>query len=236
MENIVEVSNIFFKYNDEYVLNDISFNIQKGEIIGVLGHNGAGKTTLFRNIMGLFSPNKGEIHFKENPSHISYLPDNNGIYKNLTVMENLTFRAKLAGINNKEIKDISSKLLKRFNLFKIKNKKGRELSTGLKKRLGLSCALISNSNIIILDEPTNGIDPESLNILIELLVELKEKGYTLLISSHNLEFINKIASKVVILQEGEIVFNEKLENCKENLNEIYLKYTREKEVIDYDVY
>ncbi|NFV14533.1 ABC transporter ATP-binding protein (plasmid) [Clostridium sp. FAM 1755] len=228
---MLKIENVAFKYNKKKVLDDISFEIKSGDVFALLGHNGAGKTTMFRIIMGLLRPSNGQVIFtdinaKQNGfDYISFLPENNGIYENLTAYKNLEFRGRISNLSLKIIKENSQKLLKKFKLINRSDEKAYTWSNGMKKRLGLAAAMITKPKILILDEPTNGIDPESLNILIKVIKELQNEGTTIIFSSHNLDFVSKIATKVMILQNGKKIFYSEIKNINEPLESLYLKYT-----------
>lgn len=228
---MLKIENIIFKFNKKTVLDNVSFDVNSGDVFAVLGHNGAGKTTMFRIIMGLMHPSNGQVLFTEDNmknkgiEHISFLPENNGIYENLNAYKNLEFRGRISNLPLKIIKENSEELLKRFKLINRANEKVYTWSNGMKKRLGLSAAMISKSRILILDEPTNGIDPESLSILIKIIKELQSNGTTIIFSSHNLDFVSKVANKVMILQSGKKVFYSEMIDIKEPLDDLYLKYT-----------
>ena len=131
----------------------------------------------------------------------------------------------ISNLSLKIIKENSQKLLKKFKLINRSDEKAYTWSNGMKKRLGLAAAMITKPKILILDEPTNGIDPESLNILIKVIKELQNEGTTIIFSSHNLDFVSKIATKVMILQNGKKIFYSEIKNINEPLESLYLKYT-----------
>ncbi|MCW6086528.1 MULTISPECIES: ABC transporter ATP-binding protein [Clostridium] len=228
---MLKIKNIAFKYNKQKVLDHVSCEIKSGDVFALLGHNGAGKTTMFRIIMGLLPPSNGQVIFtdtnmkKKGFNYISFLPENNGIYENLTAYRNLEFRGRISNLPLKIIKENSQKLLKKFKLINRGNEKAYTWSNGMKKRLGLASAMITKPRILILDEPTNGIDPESLNILTKTMKELQDEGTTIIFSSHNLDFVSKVSTKVMILQNGKKVFSSEMKNINEPLENLYLKHT-----------
>lgn len=228
---MIKFENLYFSYNKNSVIKNLSFEIKSGQILALLGHNGAGKTTIFRLMLGLVSSDKGQVTINNQLSnehnYISFLPENNGIYENLSAYENLEFRARLANINVKNIRQYSNELLEKFNLRKKCNEQVYTWSNGMKKRLALACAMISKPKLLILDEPTNGIDPESLEILIDVIKELHNNGVTIVFSSHNLDFVSKISTQIMIIQDGQKVFYSDLDQLQDPLNKLYLKYTRD---------
>lgn len=222
----IDVKNLEFGYsNNSTVLNDLSLSFSKGEIWGILGHNGAGKTTLARLIMGLLPLRKGSITFNSLDDHVSYLPETNGIYEKLSCIDNLIFRGELSGLKYQECKERAESLL---DLLELKNKRDEHaafLSQGLKKRLGLACAIMSPYELIILDEPTNGLDPESLEIIKKIITNLGNENRIILMNCHDLATVQQICTNVAILQNGECIYSCACTDTP--LNEIYLKVTKE---------
>lgn len=199
---MIELLNVSFGYKkNEKILSEINMKINKGECWGILGHNGAGKTTLSYLIMKLLSPQCGKIinTFLD----CDYLPEFGGFYNYLTVQQNFDFKLSISKSKvNYELEDI----LKKLGLFDIKNKLASRLSQGQKKRLAIGLIMISDKDFIYLDEPTNGLDPEMLRILKNYVKELRERGKTLVINSHDIGFISYTSTNVLILNQGNIVY------------------------------
>lgn len=227
MKEYINLSNISFAYKENNVLNNLCLQIQKNDVIGVLGHNGAGKTTLFKMILGVFKPNNGFLSFSDNlnDNDISFLPDNNGLYDKLTVYENLKFRCILYNVKKSEIDELIEKSLRKFKMYDKLQEKVYNLSNGMKKRVALAATIIQDTKIILLDEPTIGIDPESVKILCDQILDLKKQSKTILISSHDLTFITKVCTKIIILQEGNLVFENELPIHNLEIEDVYLQYT-----------
>jgi ABC-2 type transport system ATP-binding protein len=232
--NAFELKNVFFSYKKtDFVINDLDLIVKEGEIHGLLGHNGAGKTTILRLISGLLDPSQGSVTFFENMTHtshsidfISYMPETIGIYEKLNSSQNLEFRGLAEGLSKHEIEQRSKGLLSKLGLNGRKKELAGYLSHGLRKRLSLSCALVKNPRVLLLDEPTSGIDPASLRIIIDLLKDLNKNGTTILISSHDLATISKLCSSISILQEGKIVYEHGISDVNlEHLETIYLEKT-----------
>ena len=228
MKNAVVVNNVYKKY-DDYVLNDINLKIEKGKIVAVLGADGSGKTTLLRAIIGLIYIDKGEIltldfnpekHKDELTKYIGYMPQKFGLYEELTVIENLNLYSKL-----KKNNDNFENLLKYTRLKPFKDRLAKNLSGGMKQKLALMCAMLSNPELIILDEPSVGIDPLSRIELLELVKKTINKDTTVIWSSSYLdESYNFDLS--IILNNGKIIFNGDNKNLGKNYEEF------EKRVID----
>ncbi len=213
---MIEIKNLEFGYkNQPVVLDNITTKILGGNIVGVLGHNGADKTTLFKLLSGLLKPNHGNIMIegvspnvnKKNRGILSYMPEHDGLYANLTLMENIRFRGEISHASKDILDDQIMDILKKVKLWDKRNYKVNELSNGMKKRLSLAAACLNNPKILLLDEPTNGVDQESLKAMHEMLLALKSQGSTILISTHDFHTVEKICDDLLILNQGKIVYD-----------------------------
>lgn len=212
MENILQTYNLTRKYGTTAVVDNINMNIKKGEIYGFLGRNGAGKTTTLRMIMGLISPTKGEYDLfgkkmgdREVFGRIGAIIETPGFYPNLTARENLDIHRRLMGIPNKEYIDEALEIVGLTN-YDIKKKKVKKYSLGMKQRLGVARALLHKPELLILDEPTNGLDPVGIKEMRETLLDLnKKKEITILVSSHILGEIQQLATKIGIIHKGKLL-------------------------------
>lgn len=199
---MIELLDVNFAYKkNEEILSKINLKINQGECWGVLGHNGAGKTTLSYLIMKLLSPSVGSV--TNNSTNCDYLPEFGGFYNYLTILQNLEFKMSLSPAASPV--DLDNLLIK-LGLFDFKNKLASKLSQGQKKRLAIGLIIISDKDFIYLDEPTNGLDPEMLVILKKYLLESRKRGKTIVINSHNIDFINDISTNILILNKGKIVY------------------------------
>ena len=231
---MVRIENISFSYNKKSnVLNNFNLEAKQEEIIGVLGHNGAGKTTLFRIILGLITPHSGKVVInsqidsisKNQRGYISYMPENGGIYDKLNAFENLQFRAELSKLDKNRIHTDSEKLLEELSLLDRASEKVGFWSNGMRKRLSFACSLISNRRVLLLDEPTNGLDPVSLNIITNIILERKKTGNITLINSHDLTTIQELCNRIIIIQDGEKIYDGKVDQISSSLKEFYLQIT-----------
>lgn len=224
MQTILKTENIVKKYGEKTVLNKINMNINKGDIYGFIGKNGAGKTTFMRVILSLTPKNDGTVSFFDNKNikevglKIGSLIETPGFYKNATAYENLKRFSILYGADESKIIDILN-LVGLSNVSKLKTK---DFSLGMKQRLGIAIALLNDPEFLILDEPINGLDPEGIKEIRNLIVKLnKEKNITFLISSHLLDELSKIATRYGIINNGvlveEIDAKELKEKCKNKL-------------------
>ena len=252
MEIILETNNIVKKYKDFKALNQTNIHIEKGSIYGLIGKNGAGKTTLIRVICGLQEPTSGSytIYGVKNSSNeianvrkrIGSIIETPSIYGEMSARDNLIVQFKLVGMSN--LDDIDS-LLKLVGLDKTGKKKAKHFSLGMKQRLGIAIALANNPDFLILDEPINGLDPQGIIEIRELILKLnKEKRITILISSHYLDELSKIATHYGFLDNGSIIkeissreLSQKLEHkfiLKVNNQDNFIKYFEENK-ISYEV-
>lgn len=221
--NSITVNNITKKYMNNFVLDNVSFSLEKGKAYGLLGKNGAGKTTLLKIITKLI-PLKmydQKVKISDDNENIAALISNPSCYMNLSVKDNLSIYSMLYYKNKDEREKEIEKIIKDFTLESMLRKKANELSLGMLQKLKLALSFITNSNIVILDEPFNGLDIESTVILKEKIKESKKLGKTIIITSHNTEQLEKICDSFAILHKAKIinVSKEKLE--KESLEEIY---------------
>ncbi len=210
MSAMLEVNNLNKTYKNFKAIDDISFQVNKGDIYGFLGPNGAGKSTTLRMILGLIKPNSGEIklngsliNFKNKKylNNIGALIERPDFYKNLSAYQNLKILYSMSRINNpKIIHDV----LHEVDLFDRKDDKVGSYSQGMKQRLGIAQTLLHNPQIIILDEPSNGLDPQGQADMRELILRInKDKGITVIISSHILAEIEKIANRMIVINKGK---------------------------------
>ena len=210
MSIILEVNNLSKTYKNFKAIDDISFQVNKGDIYGFLGPNGAGKSTTLRMILGLIKPNSGEIklngsfiNFKNKKylNNIGALIERPDFYKNLSAYQNLKILYSMSRVNNPEI---IHDVLHEVDLFDRKDDKVGSYSQGMKQRLGIAQTLLHNPQVIILDEPSNGLDPQGQADMRELILKInKDKGITVIISSHILAEIEKIANRMIVINKGQ---------------------------------
>lgn len=209
---VVQVKNLKKAFKDKEILKGISFDIEKGSVCGLLGVNGAGKSTIMKIIFGLEEADSGAVIFNDEQIseksradfNIGALIESPAIYMNLSAFDNLKTRALLYDISDERIKEV----LKLIGLSHTGKKKAGHFSLGMKQRLGLGMAMITNPDLLILDEPTNGLDPDGIKELLDLITNLKKSGMTILLSSHQLHEVSKVADHIVILHNGEIFYDE----------------------------
>ena len=223
MNKMIKVININKKYGDVEVLKDISFEIKKGTIYGFLGPNGAGKTTTMNILSGLINFNGGEIYldgedFKKNERQllkkVGYLPQNPVFYNYMNANEYLHFIGEIANMSEKSIRERTIEILEVVKLSAVAKKKIGQYSGGMKQRLGIAVALFNKPEIVFLDEPTSALDPEGRMEILEFIKDLKLSGTTVFLSTHILSDIERICDEVSILDKGQILISDNLENLK----------------------
>ena len=212
----LEVLNITKKYNQRKVVNDVSFEINKGEIIGLLGPNGAGKTTSFYILVGLVNPNKGEVlldgeDISKNPMYIrarkgiSYLAQEPSIFRKMSVEDNILCVLEYLNNNKKENEEILNQLINEFGLSKIRKNRGDLLSGGERRRVEIARSIAVNPSFILLDEPFAGVDPIAIQDLQQMIYKLKSKGIGVLITDHNVRETLSITDRSYLLYDGKIL-------------------------------
>lgn len=220
----IAVKNISKFYGEQKALNNVSFSIEKGEIVGFLGPNGAGKSTMMKILTTYISPSEGtafvnsfevgkeDIQVKKS---VGYLPEHNPLYLDMFVREYLLFNAGIYKIPKIEVE----KVIEKTGLTAEANKKIGQLSKGYRQRVGLACALLHDPEVLILDEPTTGLDPNQL-IEIRSLIKNVGKEKTVLLSTHIMQEVEAICDRVIIINKGEIVLDKKLQDLKSSKQQI----------------
>lgn len=230
MDYILETKNLTKNMKSENIIKGLSLKVPKGETYGLLGPNGAGKSTTMKLLCGLLKPSKGEVLFKGKPwtrdtlNKIGVLIENPAIYGNLTAKENMRIHACMLGVSESEI----ARVLKLLKIDKTGKKKVSNFSLGMKQRLGIAIALLGDPDLIILDEPTNGLDPIGIQELRDLIKRLNDNQITVLVSSHNLAEIQHIASYVGIIINGKLKYEGEI-NDTDDLETIFMNVTKEEE-------
>ena len=230
---MIEVKNDTKKYGKAIAVEDISFSINNGEIVGLLGPNGAGKSTTMNILTGYIEQTSGEVTIegyntlkkpRKAKKQIGYMPEGVPLYTDLTVKEFVTYMAELKQVNRKVRKEKVQKVIEQTGLKDVENKLTKNLSRGYKQRVSMAGALVGEPKILILDEPTVGLDPKQITEIRNLIKELG-KTHTIILSSHILSEVSQICNKVIIINKGKIVAidtPENLENKVNNNNCIYV--------------
>ena len=210
---MIQVKNLSKKYGKFVAVDNLNFKINDGEIIGLLGPNGAGKSTTMNMITGFIDVTEGQIlinekdilkNSKEIKKQIGYMPENIPLYQDLTVKEFVKFMAELKGVSKKDKKNEVEETIKKVGLTDVQNKLIKNLSRGYKQRVSLAGAIVGNPKILILDEPTVGLDPKQIIEIRELIKSLG-KNHTVILSSHILSEVSQICEKVIIINKGKLI-------------------------------
>ena len=229
IDNIIETKNLSFDYGNEIVLKDISINVPRGSIYGYLGKNGAGKTTTINLILKLLSAKKDTIFYNQEDittlnenyfKNISFLSQPIPLYSHFTCIEQLKYINCFYNVCSSNI----DRVLKEVDMFDQRNKKVKSMSAGMKQRLAIAMSLLQNSDLLILDEPINGLDPKGIHEFRELMLSLNKDGKTIFVSSHILGEMQKMCSHIGIIDSGEMLLQDNLSNMSSLMStEINLK-------------
>lgn len=230
MEYLLETKNLSKKFKKQTVVEGVNLSVPKNSIYGLLGPNGAGKSTILKMICGIYRPSDGEVYFKGekwnrgNLKDVGVLIENPPIYENLTARENLKVRTTALGIPNSRIDEV----LEIVKLTNTGKKVAGKFSLGMKQRLGIAMALLNKPKLIILDEPTNGLDPIGIEDFRNLIKSLPKKDITVILSSHILSEVEQIVDEVAIISDGVVGYEGKInENLEGLFRKIVLKNRRE---------
>lgn len=219
MESILAVSHLSKKYEKQNAVQDISFELAGGEVVGLLGPNGAGKSTTMKCIVGLLRKTAGEItigghdHLSVEAKRLfSYIPETPYVYDLLTIWEHMQFIAQ--AYNARDWKPKALELLELYELEDKQKKLGRDLSKGMRQKLSICCALLPDPQLLFFDEPMIGLDPKAIKNTKNLFKTLKDQGKTILVSTHLIEGVESIADRIMIMKDGQIIGNDSIANLK----------------------
>jgi ABC-2 type transport system ATP-binding protein len=214
MMTIVKFDQVTKKFGDVTAVDKVSLEIQEGEIFGLLGPNGAGKSTAINMITGLLSIDKGSIGIygkdvrkdkMTTRSYVGIVPQDIAIYEDLTSLENVKFFASLYGLRGKQLEEAALEALEFTGLSEKKNQMPKSFSGGMKRRLNIACAIAHKPKLIIMDEPTVGIDPQSRNHILQSVKKLNEMGSTIIYTSHYMEEVEEICTRIAIMDHGKVI-------------------------------
>lgn len=232
----ISVNQLTKIYGSQIAVNNVSFTVNKGEIVGFLGPNGAGKSTTMKILTGYIQGNGGSAYLDEEEiridnvntkKKIGYLPEHNPLYPEMYIKEYLQFVGSLYGLKKGDLKDRIDEIIEKVGLSPEKNKKIEQLSKGYRQRVGLAQALIHDPEVLILDEPTTGLDPNQL-VEIRNLIREVGKNKTIILSTHIMQEVEAICDRVIIINKGSIVADDKLEKLtgeQGSLEQIFRKLT-----------
>ena len=215
----LEVKDITKSFGDKQGLHGISFEVQSGRALGLLGRNGAGKTTTIRILMDVFRANSGEVlldgeKFNQRKHLIGYLPEERGLYPKKKVIEQMVYLGRIRGISKSEAVANSKKWLKRLGVLEYENAKLETLSKGNQQKVQLASTLVCDPDIVILDEPFSGLDPVNSKILQDVVMELIGQNKIVIFSSHQMSYVEEFCKDIVIINKGDVVLSGDLDNIK----------------------
>lgn len=226
---MLEVDGLTKYFGDMAAVDDVSFKIPDGKILGLIGQNGAGKSTTFRLILNFLDTDDGDVLWNGKPltekdyNVIGYLPEERGLYPKVTIEDQLIYFGRLRGKKKKEIVPLIDKWMDKFQVKGKKTDKVKSLSKGNQQKVQLIATLIHEPKLIILDEPFSGLDPVNAELLKEGIIELKEKGSCVIFSSHNMENVEKICDHLVMLRNGEMVLDGTVQSIRESFGRTRLE-------------
>ena len=224
-ESIISIKDFNLSFGSKKIVENLSFEVKKGEIFGFLGSNGSGKTTTIRALLGIYQADSGELLINgkkfspENGAKIGYLPEERGLYKKETVIDTMVYFAQLKGLSKKEALENSMKFLKRVGLEDKAKLKIEKLSGGQQQKIQLGITIIGRPDLLILDEPTKGFDPVNRELLMEIIKEENARGATVIMITHQMEEVEKICDRAILLKDGKCEAYGKVDEIREEYGE-----------------
>lgn len=232
MAAILEAKNVLKSYDDLIAVNEISLEVNSGEIMGILGPNGAGKTSLIRMIMDINAPDSGQINLNLKTdnwqSKVGYLPEERGLYKEAKVKDILVFLGSLKGLKKSDALKAGEYWLEKFELSNNMNDKIKELSKGMAQKVQFSSCVLHNPELLILDEPFSGLDPVSQDLMKEEIKNLASNGVAIMLSSHQMNLVEEVCDRIFLMDKGNKVLYDNLENIKNKYGNYRVKLQTEK--------
>jgi len=218
--NQVQVSHIAKSFGSIKAVRDVTFEVDKGEIFGLLGPNGAGKTTTLRVMLDIFKPDTGTVSVlggpmsEEKKDLIGYMPEERGLYQDIPLERCLVYLATLKGLTAGEARKRLQEYLERFDLLPHKNKKVKELSKGMQQKAQIIAAILHQPDLIIIDEPFTSLDPINMQLVKDLMGELREEGVTILMSTHQMHQVEELSDRILLINEGKNVLYGNLDSIR----------------------
>jgi ABC-2 type transport system ATP-binding protein len=216
----IEVEHVSKKYADRTVVDDVSFNLSPGEILGVIGPNGAGKTTNIRMIMDVIKPDSGQVLLfgrkfnNDLKRQIGYLPEERGLYRKRPILESMVYLAALKGIEYRQARERAEELLARVNFQSIRNKKIEELSHGMAQIVQILVTILHDPQVVILDEPFNGLDPVNVKMVNGMILDLRKQGKAVILSTHRMNEVEELCDRIFMINNGRKVLYGALSEVK----------------------
>ena len=234
---ILEVKNIRKSFGDKEVLHGVSFQVESGKALGLLGRNGAGKTTTIRILMDVFHANSGEIlldgrQFQPRKHQIGYLPEERGLYPKRTVIDQMVYLATLRGMKPGEARVSAKKWLERLEVAEYETKKLETLAKGNQQKVQLAATLVNNPDMVILDEPFSGLDPVNSQILKDVVNELINDKRLVIFSSHQMSYVEEFCDNIAIINQGQVVLDGQLKDIKKEYSRNRLMLAAENHTLE----
>lgn len=217
---MIQVENLFKHYAQVKAVDGLSFTVERGELFGLLGPNGAGKTTTIRMMMDIIKPDRGSIQLlgqtvtEASKSRVGYLPEERGLYQNYRLLECLTYLGALKGMPRKDARRRASSLLDRANLGDYASRKVKELSKGMTQKAQFLAAIVHDPDLLIMDEPFQGLDPINTDLLKTILLEEQARGKTIILSTHNMNQVEEMCNRILLINQGRAVLYGSLDEIK----------------------
>ena len=229
---VLKLENVYKSFRSVHAVQDLNMELSSGIIFGLLGPNGAGKTTTIRMIMDIIIPDKGKISLFDKPNSqkvrdsVGYLPEERGLYRKMKINDLLTFLAEMKEIKPAQSKEKIKYWLERFELSEWKDKKIEELSRGMQQKIQFISTILHEPDLIILDEPFTGLDPVNTELIKNVMAEQKERGATIIFSTHLMEQVEKLCDSICLIDDGKSVLSGEIKNIKKNFrrNSIRMEY------------
>ncbi len=223
---MLELQHLTKNYNNQKAVDDISLSIPEGKILGLLGPNGAGKSSLLRMITGITLPDEGKILFdgeifiaKKHMQEIGYMPEERGLYKKMKVREQILYLAQLKGLSLGKANECINYWFEKLDMQSWADKKVEDLSKGMSQKMQFVTTVLHNPKLLILDEPFSGLDPVNAQIIKNQIFELREKGTTIIFSTHRMEQVEEICEEIALMNQGKIILNGKVAEIKQQFKE-----------------
>jgi len=216
----IQIDHIVKKFGSLRAVDDVSFCVEQGEIFGLLGPNGAGKTTIIRIILDIFKPDSGQVGIlggamsEAKKDRIGYLPEERGLYQDIRLEQALTYLASLKGLTGSEARQRLDTYLERFDLAQHRKKKVKELSKGMQQKAQLIVTFAHNPELVIIDEPFSGLDPVNTQMVKDLMCEQRQKGVTIIMSTHQMNQVEELCDRLVLINQGKAVLYGRLEEIR----------------------
>ncbi len=220
--SVLKIQNLSKNFGKIQAVKNINFTVPENSVFGLIGRNGAGKTTTIRMLMNIYLPDEGEILFQGEKidstfkDKVGYLPEERGLYKKMKVIDTLLFFAEIKGIINQKVKRKAFEYLERFALTDRANSKIEELSKGNQQKIQFISTILHNPEFIILDEPFSGLDPINTDLLKDIIIEMKKEGKIIILSTHLMDYAEKLCDNIAMINEGKIILNGNLKEIKQN--------------------